>query len=50
MGISKIAWDKKVEAVEKYKRGEGSKESIAREYGIRDLQWMHLPESLSSRR
>ena len=30
---SHISYEKKVEAVEKY-RGEGSQESIAREYGI----------------
>lgn len=34
MGRSRIDWGKKVEAVEKYKRGEGSQDSIARKYGI----------------
>lgn len=34
MGRSRIAWEKKVEAVEKYKRGGGSFENIAREYGV----------------
>jgi transposase len=34
MGRSRIAWDKKIEAVERYKRGRGSCESIAREYGV----------------
>lgn len=34
MGRKGISYNKKVEAVEKYKRGEGSQESIAREYGV----------------
>jgi len=34
MGRSQIDWSKKIEAVEKYKRGEGSQDSIAREYGV----------------
>jgi len=34
MRRSKIDYSKKIEAIEKYKRGEGSQESIAREYGI----------------
>ena len=33
MGIREIDWGKKIEAVEKYNRGEGSQDSIAREYG-----------------
>lgn len=34
MGRRGIDWGKKIEAVEKYKRGEGSQDSIAREYGV----------------
>jgi len=34
MRRSKIDYSKKIEAIEKYKRGEGNQESIAREYGI----------------
>lgn len=34
MGRNKSDWGKKIEAVEKYKRGEGSQDSIAREYGV----------------
>ena len=47
-----ISSRKKIEAVEKYKRGEGSQESIAREYGIEQSSfsngsptmkpWVHL--------
>jgi len=38
-----ISYDKKIEAVERYKRGEGSQEFIAREYGVDRtsfLQWI----------
>jgi len=34
VGGKGINWSKKIEAVEKYKRGEGSQDSIAREYGV----------------
>lgn len=34
MGRSGISYDKKIEDVEKYKRGEGSQSSIAREFGV----------------
>lgn len=34
MGRKGVSFDKKIEAVEKYKRGEGSQESVAREYGV----------------
>lgn len=34
MGRRGNDWSKKIEAVETYKRGEGSKSSIAREYGV----------------
>jgi transposase-like protein len=38
-----ISYDKKIEAVEKYKRGEGSQAIIAREYGVNETsfqQWV----------
>jgi len=35
MGRRGIGYDKKLEAVEKYKRGEGSQDSIAGEYGVK---------------
>ncbi len=34
MRRSRIDYNKKIEAVEKYKQGEGSQDSIAREYGV----------------
>jgi transposase-like protein len=34
MGRRGISYVKKIEAIEKYKRGEGSQGSIAREYGV----------------
>lgn len=45
-GIGSI---QKIEAVEKYKRGEGSQKSIAREYGVRKAsyqQWIANYESM----
>lgn len=42
MGRKGISYDRKLEAVEKYKRGEGSQKSIAREYGVQKAsvqQW-----------
>lgn len=35
MGRSGISYEQKLEAVERYKRGEGSQLSIAREYGVK---------------
>lgn len=35
MGRSRIDWNIKIEAVEKYKRGEGTLASIAQEYGVK---------------
>lgn len=35
MGRKEISYVKKIEAVEKYKRGEGSQDTIAREYGVK---------------
>lgn len=35
MGRKGISYEKKLEAVERYKRGEGSQDSIAREYGVK---------------
>lgn len=49
MGRRSIDWGKKVEAVEKYKRGEGSQDSIAREYGVDRSsfrQWIANYESM----
>lgn len=43
MGRRVISYEKKLEAVEKYKRGDGSQDSIAREYGVKKAsfqQWM----------
>ena len=34
MGRNGVSYEKKLEAVEKYKRGKGSLESIAKEYGV----------------
>jgi transposase len=49
MGRKGISYDKKVEAVEKYKRGEGSQSSIAREYGVNKAsfqQWIANYEAM----
>lgn len=49
MGRSEIEWSKKIEAVQKYKRGEGSQDSIAREYGVNEAslrQWLANYESM----
>lgn len=49
MGRKGIDCNKKMEAVEKYKRGEGSQESIAREYGVDRAsfrQWIANYESM----
>ena len=46
---SYISYEKKIEAVEKYLRGEGSQESIAREYGIATSgfrQWLANYEAM----
>jgi transposase-like protein len=43
MGRKGVSYEKKIEAVEKYKRGEGSQKSIAREYGVKKAsfqQWL----------
>lgn len=49
MGRRGISYEKKLGAVEKYKRGEGSQESIAREYGVHISsleQWIANYEAL----
>jgi transposase len=49
MGRKGINFDKKLEAVERYKRGEGSQDSIAREYGVRKAsfrQWIANYEAM----
>lgn len=49
MGRRGISYDKKIEAVEKYKRGEGSQDSIAREYGVNKAsfqQWLANYEAM----
>lgn len=49
MGRSGIDCGKKIEAVEKYKRGEGSQDSIAREYGVEKAsfrQWIANYEAM----
>lgn len=49
MGKKEISYEKKLEAVEKYLRGEGSQESIAREYGVNNRsfrQWIANYEAL----
>ncbi|WP_415536173.1 hypothetical protein [Dehalobacter sp. 4CP] len=33
----RVHYEKKLEAVEKYKRGDGTQDSIAREYGVKKL-------------
>ncbi len=37
MDIRNISYEKKLEAVERYKRGKGSQDSIAREYGVTEI-------------
>jgi len=49
MGRRGISYDKKIEAVEKYKRGEGIQSSIAREYGVNKAsfqQWIANYEAM----
>ena len=49
MGRRGISCEKKLEAVKKYKRGEGSQDSIAREYGVRKSsfqQWIANYEAM----
>lgn len=49
MGRNGVSYEKKLEAVEKYKRGEGSQESIAREYGVNKRsfqQWLSNYEAM----
>ncbi|RJE49246.1 transposase [Dehalobacter sp. MCB1] len=49
MGRRGISYDKKLEAVEKYKRGEGSQKSLAQEYGVRQAsfqQWIANYEAM----
>ena len=49
MGRRGISYDKKIEAVEKYKRGDGSQDSIAREYGVNKAsfqQWIANYEAM----
>lgn len=49
MGRRGISSDKKIEAVKKYKRGEGSLRSIAREYGVNKAsfeQWLANYEAM----
>ncbi|PKM86552.1 MAG: transposase [Firmicutes bacterium HGW-Firmicutes-12] len=49
MGRRGISYDKKLEAVEKYKRGEGSQDSIARELGVHPAsfqQWIANYEAM----
>mgnify|MGYP003587054308 CR=1 FL=1 len=51
MGKRGIDFDKKLEAVEKYKRGEASQDSIAHEYGVTPTslqQWIANYESMGS--
>ena len=49
MGRRGISYEKKLEAVEKYKRGEGSQNSIARRYGVDRIsfrQWVANYEAM----
>ena len=49
MGRRGISYDKKLEAVERYKRGEGSQDSIAHEYGVKKAsfrQWLANYEAM----
>jgi transposase-like protein len=49
MGRRGIGSREKIEAVEKYKRGEGSQKSLAREYGVRKAsfqQWIANYDSM----
>lgn len=49
MGRRGISYDKKIEAVEKYMRGQGSQDSIAHEYGVKEAsfrQWIANYEAM----
>lgn len=49
MGRRSVSYEEKTEAVEKYKRGEGSQDSIAREYGVTKAsfqQWVANYEAI----
>jgi|GEM_PF-1858134 len=49
MGRRGISYEKKLEAVEKYQRGEGSQSSIARQYGVDRTsfnQWLAIYEAM----
>lgn len=49
MGRRGINYEKKLEAVEKYKRGDGSQDSVAREYGVKKAsfqQWIANYEAM----
>lgn len=49
MGRKGISYERKLEAIEKYKQGEGSQDSIAREYGVKKTsfrQWIANYESM----
>jgi transposase len=49
MGRRGISYEKKLEAVEKYKRGEGSQDIVAREYGVNKAsfqQWIANYEAM----
>lgn len=49
MGRKGVSLERKLDAVEKYKRGEGSQESIAREYGVKHSslqQWIAKYEGM----
>ena len=51
MGRRGTNYDRKMEAVEKYKRGEGSQDSIAREYGLHKSsfqQWLTNYEAMGT--
>lgn len=49
MGRRGISYEKKLEAVEKYKQGKGSQNSIAQEYGVHKAsfqQWIANYEAM----
>src|SRR5690554_7588307 len=49
MGRRGISYEKKLEAVEKYQRGEGGQSSIARQYGVDRTsfkQWLAIYEAM----
>ena len=53
MGRSRVEYNEKIEAVEKYKRGEGSQDNIAREYGVDPAsfrQWITNYEAMGPSR